>query len=195
MAYYDQEKEHTLLVEEGVGHTLKRQLKPRHIAMIRVIFLPTELSAAVRLLGAPRSLEQILGIVVDLGGGPNHDRICFRYWMHPGPFVQYNGIGGDKRRFLGWWSVMTQAAFSYIGTEIVGIAAGEARRNLPEAIRRVCIRILLFRIGGAWIIGWLVPSNSNDKHLGLMSDAASSPFVIAHVVHSTLALASYLHCC
>ena len=34
---------------------------------------------------------------------------------------------------------MTQAAFSYIGTEIVAIAAGEAknpRRNIPRAIVR-----------------------------------------------------------
>ncbi|KAH9914228.1 amino acid permease/ SLC12A domain-containing protein [Amylocystis lapponica] len=29
----------------------------------------------------------ILGIVLDLGGGPNHDRIGFRYWKNPGPFV------------------------------------------------------------------------------------------------------------
>ncbi|KAF9513652.1 hypothetical protein BS47DRAFT_1362220 [Hydnum rufescens UP504] len=122
----------------------------------------------------------ILGVILDLGGGPNHDRIGFRYWKHPGPFVQFNGIGGTKGRFLGWWSVMTQAAFSYIGTEIVGIASGEAknpRRNLPKAIKRIYIRILLFYIGGAWTIAWLVPSN--DKHLGLTSDAASSPFVIA----------------
>ncbi|KAF9513650.1 hypothetical protein BS47DRAFT_1295925 [Hydnum rufescens UP504] len=122
----------------------------------------------------------ILGVVLDLGGGPNHDRIGFRYWKSPGPFVQYNGIGGAKGRFLGWWSVMVQAAFSYIGTEIVGIAAGEAknpRRNLPKAIKRVYVRILLFYIGGAWIIGWLVPST--DPHLGLTTDGASSPFVIA----------------
>ncbi|KAF8337995.1 amino acid permease [Cantharellus anzutake] len=122
----------------------------------------------------------ILGIILDLGGGPNHDRIGFRYWKHPGPFAQYHKIRGAEGRFLGWWSVMTQAAFSYIGTEIVAIAAGEAknpRRNIPRAIKRVYIRILLFYIGGTFVIGWLVPST--DKRLGLTSDAASSPFVIA----------------
>ncbi|KAF8338014.1 amino acid permease/ SLC12A domain-containing protein, partial [Cantharellus anzutake] len=75
---------------------------------------------------------------------------------------------------------MTQAGFSYIGTEIVAIAAGEAknpRRNIPRAIKRVYIRILLFYIGGTFVIGWLVPFT--DKRLGLTSDAASSPFVIA----------------
>lgn len=123
----------------------------------------------------------ILGIILDLGGGPTHDRLGFRYWKHPGPFAQFSGIGGSKGRFLGWWSVMTQAAFSFIGTEIVAIAAGEAknpRRNLPKAIRRVYIRILLFYIGGTIVIGLLVPYN--DPRLNLNSgDAASSPFVIA----------------
>ncbi|EEB99725.1 hypothetical protein MPER_00532, partial [Moniliophthora perniciosa FA553] len=71
--------------------------------------------------------------------GPNRDRIGFRYWLNPGPFVHYNGISGSKGQFLGWWAVMTQAAFSFIGTEIVAIAAGEAknpRRNIPRAIKR-----------------------------------------------------------
>ncbi|KAL5530454.1 hypothetical protein ACEPAF_6712 [Sanghuangporus sanghuang] len=123
----------------------------------------------------------ILGIVIDLGGGPNHDRIGFRYWDHPGPFVQFNGIAGAKGRFLGWWAVMTQAAFSFIGTEIVAIAAGEAknpRRNLPKAIKRVYVRILLFYIGGTFIIGLLVPSDHPDLNLA-SETAAASPFVIA----------------
>jgi amino acid transporter len=123
----------------------------------------------------------ILGIILDLGGGPNHDRIGFRYWKNPGPFVNYNGITGSKGHFLGWWAVLTQAAFSFIGTEIVAIAAGEAknpRRNLPKAIKRVYIRILLFYIGGTLIIGLLVPSNDPGLNLKV-SNAAKSPFVIA----------------
>uniref|UniRef100_A0A0W0FY83 Putative amino acid permease n=1 Tax=Moniliophthora roreri TaxID=221103 RepID=A0A0W0FY83_MONRR len=122
----------------------------------------------------------ILGIILDLGGGPNRDRIGFRYWINPGPFVQYNGISGSKGYFLGWWAVMTQAAFSFIGTEIVAIAAGEAknpRRNIPKAIRRVYIRILLFYIGGTLLIGLLVPSN--EPRLNLGTTAGASPFVIA----------------
>ena len=68
----------------------------------------------------------ILGIVLDLGGGPDHDRIGFRYWKHPGPFVQFDGIAGAKGRFLGWWAVLTQAAFSFIGTEIVAVSCQHA---------------------------------------------------------------------
>ncbi|KAJ7122736.1 amino acid permease/ SLC12A domain-containing protein [Mycena epipterygia] len=139
----------------------------------------------------------ILGIVLDLGGGPNHDRIGFRYWKDPGPFVQYNGIAGAKGRFLGWWAVMTQAAFSYIGTEIVAIAAGEAknpRRNLPKAIKRVYIRILLFYIGGVIIVGLLVPSNDPGLNLG-SGTAASSPFVIAITRSGIKSLPSVINAC
>ncbi|KXN89850.1 Dicarboxylic amino acid permease [Leucoagaricus sp. SymC.cos] len=123
----------------------------------------------------------ILGIVLDLGGGPSHDRLGFRYWKHPGPFRQYDGISGSKGQFLAWWAVMTQAAFSFIGTEIVAIAAGEAknpRRNIPRAIKRVYIRILLFYIGGVIVIGLLVPYTSEGLNL-TDGTAASSPFVIA----------------
>ncbi|KAG2079049.1 amino acid permease [Suillus decipiens] len=138
----------------------------------------------------------ILGIVIDLGGGPNQDRIGFRYWKNPGPFAQYNDIEGAKGRFLGWWAVLTQAAFSFTGTEIVAIAAGEAknpRRNLPKAIRRVYIRILLFYIGGTLVIGLLVPLN--NPLLKLNSGTAKSPFVIAIETAGIKYLPSIINAC
>jgi amino acid transporter len=82
----------------------------------------------------------LLGIILTAGGGPDGEVIGFKYWKNPGPLVQYAGIPGGKGKFLGFWAVLSQAAFSYIGTEIVAIAAGEAknpRRNLPRAIKRV----------------------------------------------------------
>jgi amino acid transporter len=123
----------------------------------------------------------ILGIIVDLGGGPKHDRIGFRYWKDPGPFTDYHGITGPKGHFLGTCSVATQAAFSYLGTEAVAIAAAEARnprRNIPKAIRRVYFRVLVFYIGGVFIIGLLVPSNNPLLNLN-SANASASPFVIA----------------
>ncbi|KAM0752661.1 hypothetical protein T439DRAFT_286816 [Meredithblackwellia eburnea MCA 4105] len=123
----------------------------------------------------------ILGIILDCGGGPNHEPIGFRYWKNPGAFRQYLGIEGHMGRFLGFWAVLIQAGFSFIGTEITAIAAGEAKnpkRNLPKAIKRVYIRICLFYIIGCFIIGLLV--KSTDERLSLSTGtAASSPFVIA----------------
>ncbi|KAF9232361.1 amino acid permease [Melanogaster broomeanus] len=123
----------------------------------------------------------ILGIVLDLGGGPNHDRIGFRYWKDPGPFVQFAGIPGAKGRFLGFFRVLIQAAFSTIGTEAVTMAAAEAkdpRRTMPKTVRNVCIRILLFYMGGVFVIGLLVPSDEPLLNLN-SSNASASPFVIA----------------
>lgn len=72
----------------------------------------------------------ILGLVIDLGGGPTHDRLGFRFWVfyfplkyssvnsilqhHPGPFVQFDNIGGSKGRFLGFWSVLINAAYAFV---------------------------------------------------------------------------------
>lgn len=123
----------------------------------------------------------ILGIILDAGGGPDHDHLGFRYWRNPGPFVQYLGIEGSLGRFLGFWAVLIQASFSYIGTEITAITAGEARnpkKSLPTAIRGVAVRICMFYILGTFVIGLLVPSNDSRLHLD-SHDAASSPFVIA----------------
>ncbi|ORZ09931.1 amino acid permease [Absidia repens] len=124
----------------------------------------------------------ILGIIIDAGGAPpNHEVIGVRYWQDPGPWVQFNGIPGSLGRFLGFFSVLMNAAFSFIGTEIVAIAAGETsnpRRNIPKAINKVYIRIILFYVLGTFIIGLLVPSN-DPKLLGSSDNANTSPFVIA----------------
>ncbi|KAM0756257.1 amino acid transporter [Meredithblackwellia eburnea MCA 4105] len=132
----------------------------------------------------------ILGIIIDAtpkyapplaDGTYTGHALSFRFWQSPGPFVQYLGIQGTTGRFLGFWAVLIQAAFSYIGTEIVAIAAGEAKnpkKNLPKAIKVVYVRILLFYILGTFIIGLLVASNDKRLSLGTHT-AASSPFVIA----------------
>ena len=78
-------------------------------------------------------------------------------------------------------SVLIQASFSYIGTEITAITAGEAKnpkKSLPSAIKGVAVRICMFYILGTFVIGLLVPSNDPRLNLG-SHDAASSPFVIA----------------
>ena len=51
-----------------------------------------------------------------------HFRIGFRYWKNPGPIVQYNDIPGATGRFVAWWSAVCQAAFAFIGTEVVAVS-------------------------------------------------------------------------
>jgi amino acid transporter len=124
----------------------------------------------------------LLALILDLGGGPTHDRLGFRYWKHPGAMKMYVA-SGDLGRFLGFFSTLINAAFSYGGVEMVAVAAGEAedpRRNIPKAVRRVFWRILFFYVLGSLAIGVLVPYNDamllNASNL---KGAAASPWVIA----------------
>ncbi|KAF9390208.1 hypothetical protein CPC16_005254 [Podila verticillata] len=117
----------------------------------------------------------IVGILVDAGvvGG---DRIGFRNWTIPGAPV-VDGFGGILGVFL-------VAGFSFQGTELIGIAAGESenpRKNVPKAIKQVFWRILLFYILSIFIIGLVIPytdpnllgSGNVDK-----SAIAVSPFTL-----------------
>lgn len=73
----------------------------------------------------------ILGIILNCGGGPEGGYIGGKYWHDPGAFN--NG-------FKGLCSVLVTAAFSYSGTEMVGLAAAETenpREALPTAIKQV----------------------------------------------------------
>ena len=53
---------------------------------------------------------------------PNRDFrvVGFKNWKHPF-HENYLGIGGAKGRFLGFWAVIMQAAFSFFGSEVPGI--------------------------------------------------------------------------
>ncbi|KAI0629930.1 amino acid permease-domain-containing protein [Trametes polyzona] len=122
----------------------------------------------------------IIGLLVDLGAS-EQGRIGFRYWREQ-PFAPtYLGIGGHKGHFLGFWAVIMQASFSFFGSEVPGIAAGEvidATRNVPRALRKVWIRITLFYLGGVLCAGLLVPS-TDPGLLGDDKTGRHSPFVIA----------------
>lgn len=125
----------------------------------------------------------LAGLVIDLGGGPNHDRIGFRYWKNPGAI---NTLGLEPNhptldRFLAILSVIVQAAFSFQSMELVVIAASETespRRNIRKAVRRVFYRILIFYLAGILIIGMLV-SYDDPNLLQSTGTAAESPFVLA----------------
>ncbi|PWN48032.1 hypothetical protein IE53DRAFT_320134 [Violaceomyces palustris] len=125
----------------------------------------------------------ILMIVIDLGGGPNRDRIGFRNWKSGKAFKEYKAEG-DLGRFLGFWSVMISALFAYTGTELVGVTIGEAkdpRKSFPSAVRKTLFRIVFFYIFSVFMVGLVVPSD----HPLLLSatksktSATASPFVVA----------------
>ncbi|EGX94102.1 amino acid permease, putative [Cordyceps militaris CM01] len=122
----------------------------------------------------------ILGLVIDLGGVPGVPALYFTYWKHPGPLVEYiaNGRWGH---FLGYWSVMTSAVFSFAGVESIAMAGAETRnprKAIPAACKNVFIRIVLFYMLSILIVGMLVASN-DERLAGGGSSVTQSPFVIA----------------
>ncbi|KAL1731376.1 amino acid permease/ SLC12A domain-containing protein [Schizophyllum commune] len=123
----------------------------------------------------------IMGLVIDLGGVEGQERIGFRYWRDPGPFVQYLDIPGPLGRFAGFWATLTSAAYSYSGIESITNAAAETknpRRNIPKAAKRIFWRILIFYVLAILVVTMIVPSN-NENLLSSTGTATQSPFVIA----------------
>lgn len=126
----------------------------------------------------------IFAFIIDLGGGPTRDRLGFRYWKNPGAMKPYVA-DGNLGRFLGLFSTLVNAAFSYSGVEICAVAAGETenpRRNIPKAVRRVFWRILFFYVIGSLAIGVLIPYNESRLLDAIHHDSpggAASPWVIA----------------
>ncbi|THH32123.1 hypothetical protein EUX98_g2078 [Antrodiella citrinella] len=130
----------------------------------------------------------LMGIIIDLGGNPKHDRYGFRYWRAPdgpmGTYLQGQVHNYHLSIFLGFWSTLINALFAFIGTELIGVTVGEAqapRKNIPIAIKRTFFRIVVFYIGGVFIIGLIVPSTNQSLFTANKSKAgaAASPFVVA----------------
>ncbi|RYP42192.1 hypothetical protein DL767_000356 [Monosporascus sp. MG133] len=123
----------------------------------------------------------ILGFVIMLGGGPNHQRTGFWYWEEPGAFVPYLVAPGPTSRFLAYWTAVIKAGFAFITSpELIALSAGETvapRRNIPKAARRFVWRLAVFYGLGSLIIGVIVPSDE-PRLLSGASDASASPFVL-----------------
>jgi len=109
----------------------------------------------------------IFGVI----GGPSPG---FSNWTNgDAPFV------GGAGSIVGIFMI---AAFSFQGTELVGIAAGESEdpeKNVPKAINNVFWRILLFYIGTMIVIGFLLPYTDANLLKTDVESVAVSPFTLA----------------
>jgi amino acid transporter len=118
----------------------------------------------------------ILGIIINVGGVPTDNRgyIGNRYFKEP--YTQAGFLNG----FHGFCGVFVTAAFSYTGTELVGLAAAETanpKKEIPRAANQVVFRIALFYILNLALVGLCVPAN--DPLYEGASSSHGSPFVIA----------------
>lgn len=73
------------------------------------------------------------------------------------------------------------AGFSFQGTELIGIAAGEAAdpaKTIPRAVRQVFWRILLFYVLAIFVIGVLIPYSDPSLLNGDLKSVGVSPFAL-----------------
>ena len=86
-------------------------------------------------------------------------------------------VGGPIAIF----SIFMVAGFSFQGTEMIGVAAGESknpRRDVPRALTSVFWRIMLFYIGAMVIIGFLIPYTDPNLLTAAEGDINISPFTL-----------------
>lgn len=109
----------------------------------------------------------ILGII-----GINNMNIGIHNWViGDAPF--HHGI-------MGFLSVFLMAGFSFQGTELIGITAGEAdnpQQSIPKAIKNTFWRLIIFYLLTISIISFLIPYN-NEFLLNKNSDITMSPFTL-----------------
>ncbi len=111
-------------------------------------------------------------------------------------------VGGGFAVF----SILMVAGFSFVGVEATAIAAGECvnpEKTVPKAINSVFWRILLFYIGGIFIIATLIPYTDPNLLSADVDNVAVSPFTmifersgvaIAASVMNAVILTSVLSC-
>nr|WP_240128607.1 amino acid permease [Eikenella corrodens] len=132
------------------------------------------------------SLVKVVTVVVFLGVGMltifgilGGDYVGLaNFTVGDAPFLG-NGFSGSFLTMLG---VFLIAGFSFQGTELIGITAGESenpKESIPKAVKQVFWRILIFYILSIFVIGLLIPYTSPEL-LGAenVSEIAKSPFTL-----------------
>ncbi|HHQ0944002.1 TPA: amino acid permease [Listeria innocua] len=95
-----------------------------------------------------------------------------------------NFTAGDAPFKGGFFAILGTfliAGFSFQGTEMVGIAAGESatpEKSVPKAIKQVFWRILLFYIFAIFIIGMIIPYTNPNLLSAEATDVVISPFTL-----------------
>lgn len=87
--------------------------------------------------------------------------------------------------FAGGFATMIGVAmvvgFSFQGTELIGIAAGESEhpaKNIPRAVRQVFWRILLFYVFAILVISLIIPYTDSNLLRTEVQDISVSPFTL-----------------
>ena len=147
-------------------------------------FLPVKLFAEFEMWFSMAKVVTIVGFIIFAicvnAGATHQGYIGFKYWREPGAFIEYMVPGGIGR-FVGFWAVLIAGGFSFQGTELVGMGAGETanpKKAIPQAIRGTYWGIFCLFIATVFFVGITVPADNAQLTSGA-DDASASPLVIA----------------
>ncbi|RRK11687.1 amino acid permease [Lactiplantibacillus garii] len=129
----------------------------------------------------------VVGVLTIVGIMGGHATGLSNFTYHKAPFV------GGIPTIL---SVFVVAGFSFQGTELIGITAGESatpEKSIPAAIKQVFWRILLFYILAIFVIAAIIPYTSKDLLGSSASDIAISPFTLVFKRAGLAAAASVMN--
>ncbi|KAJ3129800.1 hypothetical protein HK101_005187 [Irineochytrium annulatum] len=129
----------------------------------------------------------LFGFVVFVGGSKAYGTVWFKNWVwtegNPNaPIGQDPSITSGNvqlAQFIALLNAFPIAFYSYGGTELVGVTAGEAanpRMAVPKAIKGTLVRICLFYIGALFFIGLIIPAS----YPKLGGDISLSPFTLVY---------------
>lgn len=112
----------------------------------------------------------------------------FQNWtIGDAPFV--NG-------FSGFFSILLIAGFSFSGTELVGVAAGESEdpeTTIPKATKAVAWRIIIFYIGAITVIGFMIPYTDENLLKSNAENIIVSPFTLLFTATGFKLAASFMN--
>jgi L-asparagine transporter-like permease len=110
----------------------------------------------------------IFGVAVIAGGAHSSSVAGFRNYTSHGGFFP-NGV-------LSAWMALVFVIYGYIGSEVIAVAAGEAKdpaKAIPKAMRSMVARLIFFYLGSMAVLLAIVPWNQIQPG----SDVTASPFV------------------
>jgi L-asparagine transporter-like permease len=110
----------------------------------------------------------VFGVAVLSGLAGSHPANGLRNYTQNGGFFPHG--------LKGMWMASVFVIYSYIGTEVIAVAAGEARdpaKTVPRALRSMLGRLIAFYVGSMFVLVGIVPWNQIQPGV----DVTASPFV------------------
>ncbi|MBF0713775.1 amino acid permease [Gemella sp. GH3] len=110
-----------------------------------------------------------VGLILGVLGGTTHSLNTF----------VNNSKSAELQGFLGFFAILSTAAFSFGGTESVAVASGESKnpeKTMSKAVNKVFWRILIFYVATIFIIAAVIPIT--DPRLLDTSNISASPFTL-----------------